>query len=72
MLKDNTTHRLWDVCSVWHALDLDFTSTSDVVDVSFELSGATGPYNFTINVRAVEKLGKGLELRYLASTEGEK
>ena len=70
VLKDNTTDRWWDVCSIWRALDMDFRSTSGVVDVSVELRGVTSPCNFSINIRAVKKLGEGLELRYLSSTEG--
>ena len=71
LLWDDTVHRRWDVCSVWHAPGPDWTTATDTVKVGVELHDVTGTFDFIVGVRAVEKPGKGdLKLRYVSATEG--
>ena len=71
LLSGNTASRRWDVCSVWHAPGPDFTTESNVLDVSIEMTDLTYPCDFVINFRAVARpRAAEVVLRYLSAAEG--
>ena len=71
LLWDRARRKRWDVCSVWHAPGPDFVTSLNVVDVNVERVYVTDPCNFSVSVRAVEKLPTAeTQTRYLSATEG--
>ena len=74
VVSDTQSQRRWRLCaSVWFAPGLDFTTSSNVANVTIAVNDVSVSYVIDINTQVLSKpMEKELEVRYLSATQGEK